>query len=212
MSSQIPLISFHSVCLMEKQQYGISDISFKLFEKQKYIFEIENKDTLHCVMGLLEKRYQAERGMIKREDDLFIQSDRMLLEDRVISSMTHKWLGINSDFFYLSGKRKSKRYYIDLLRAKNILYYPVYKLKKEDKIKFVLLALLFQGDGIILINKLLKLQLNEQMIYVLNEILLNSHNLVCILKLLDETSVDIDQCSTYKKISILDSSNTFNGK
>jgi len=157
-------------------------------------------------MGLMEKRYQADRGIIKREDNLFIQSDRLLLEDRVISKMTDSWLGINSDFFYLAGVRKSKRFYVDLLKAKNILHYPVYKLKKDDKVKFVLLSLLFQKSGLILINKLLNIELDNNMKRVLNKILIDSHNLICILHDASKDCLDLDQYSDYKKISIPENS------
>jgi len=207
MSSQIPLVAFHRVCFMESDDFGVSDVSFKLFNKKKYLFSIGNKDTIQCVMGLMEKRYQAERGIIKREDNLFIQSDRLLLEDRVISKMTDTWLGINSDFFYLAGVRKSKRFYVDLLKAKNILHYPVYKLKKDDKIKFVLLSLLFQKSGLILINKLLNMELDKNMKHVLHKILFESHNLICIFHDINNDYLDLDLCCNYNKISIPDNSN-----
>lgn len=207
MSSQIPLISFHRVCLMENQRFGIIDVSFKLFNKQKYILNVENDDMVNCIMGLIEKRYRPERGVIKREDNLFIQSDRLLLEDRVISKLTHDWLGVKSDFFYLAGKRKSKRFYIDQLQAKDILHHPVYKLKKDDKIKFALLSMLFQKSGLILINKLLMVRLNETMRSILDKILFESHNLICIVNNSCSDFCHMDQYHNFKIISLPDTSN-----
>jgi hypothetical protein len=207
MSSQIPLVSFHRVCLLENQHFGVVDVSFKLFNKRKYIINVENDDTANCIMGLIEKRYQPERGLIKREDNLFIQSDRLLLEDRVISKKSYEWLGMKNDFFYLSGERKSKRFYVDQLKAKNILYHPVYKLKKDDKIKFVLLSLLFQKRGLIIINKLLKTQLTENMKVIFDKILFESHNLICIVNNNHKKSCNIDELRNYKIISVPDTSN-----
>ena len=187
---------------MENSDFGVTDISFKLYNKQKYIFNIKSKEILQCVVGLLEKRYPAERGFIKREDDLFMQSDRLLLEDRVISNVTYNWLGMGNDFFYLAGIRKSKRYYVDLLKAKDILHYPVYKLKKDDKIKFVLLSLLFQKNGLILISKLLNIELNENMKHVLSKILIDSHKIICIFHDANKNCFQLDQYRDYNVILI----------
>ncbi len=180
MSSVIPTVSFHNVSLFAKEKFGISGVSFRLFSRKKYRLIADSADQKNCILGLLEKRYRPDSGLIRREDDLFCQSDRLLMGDRVISKTAGEYLGMKHPQFRFDGRKRSKHFFVDEFKAKRIMFYPVYKLKGDDKQKFTLLSLLFQSTGLILISDLLTLDLKPQLRELMLEIFEKTGNTLCV--------------------------------
>lgn len=179
MPLDLPLIKLTNVSLFSREEYGIRNINFKILKKKRYHLEFQTYDHMNAVLGILEGRYKPDVGVIDKDDEFFIQSDRLLLGDRVISQEASVYLNLKSSFFRFDGRRRSKENYIKNLRARQITYFPVYKLKGEEKIKFTLLSLLFQGRGIILLSELFFKTLTEAQLLHLHLILEKSHNTIC---------------------------------
>ena len=157
MSRVLPLVTVHNVCLFPNEEFGLEGVSFKIFTGKRYHLLSSDEDRQNGVLGLLEQRYSAHSGITRFKDHLTIQSDRLLMGDRLIDRRVEQYLGLTSDLFYLNGKRCSKLFYINQLKAKSILHLPVYKLRGKDKILFVLLAALFQKSGLVLFSRFEKL-------------------------------------------------------
>jgi hypothetical protein len=186
MSSAIPTVSFHNVSLFAKEEFGISGVSFKLFGRKKYRIVVDSADQKNCILGLLENRYRPDSGLIRREDNLFFQSDRLLMGDRVISETAEEYLGMKHPQFRLDGRKRSKLFFVDELKAKQILFYPVYKLKGEDKQKFALLSLLFQSSGLILVSDLFTRDLKPRLRELMLEVFQKTGNTLCIVTCIDD--------------------------
>lgn len=179
MPLDLPFIKLTNVSLFAREEFGIRDVNFKLLKKKRYHLEFESYDKMNAVLGILEGRYQPDVGVIYKDDDFFLQSDRLLLGDRVISQEASTWLNLKSSFFTFEGRSRSKQTFIEKLKARQVTYYPVYKLKGEEKIKFTLLSLLFQGRGIILLSQLFLQPLNDVQVEHLKILMEKSHNTVC---------------------------------
>ncbi len=155
------LLSFQNVSLFKNEEYGSLRLNFDIRQNKKYHFTVETEEKLNTILGLVEGRFQNDSGIINRKEKLFVQSDRLLLGDKVYSKQVDKWLALRSEFFVFNGRRKSKQAILESLKAKHIKSLPVYKLIGEDKIKFALLSLAFQGSGLLVISKLLNIELSD---------------------------------------------------
>jgi len=87
--------------------------------------------------------------------------------------------------FYFDGKRRSKRTFLDDLKAKHIRHFPIYRLKGEDRIKFTLLALTFQESGLLLISTLLNSALSPTLARYLERVINGTHCTLCLFSALD---------------------------
>lgn len=184
------LLSFRNVSLFEKEEFGISRLNLEIQLRKKYHIILETEDKLNTLLGLFEGRYRKDGGMIYRKERLFVQSDRLLLGDKVYSRQVDNWLALDDEFFYFGNKRCSKSHFIDLLQAKHIKHFPVYKLKGEDKIKFALLALTFQETGLICISKLVIKPLANTWRDYVNRLIKDTHCTLCIFSSLENISSD----------------------
>ena len=180
MPSAIPIVSFFNVALFPGEKYGISGVSFRLKSYRKYRIVTNSDDQANCILRLLEGRQQPSSGLIRKQENLFCQSDRLLMGERVITKKAEEHLGLKGWQFRFDNRRRSKHYFIDLLGAKHILFYPVYKLKGEDKMKFTLLSLLFQRSGLILISDIIYRKLEPRQDDLLVELTQKSQNTLCI--------------------------------
>lgn len=179
MPLDLPFIKLTNVALFSREEYGVRDINFKLLKKKRYHMILKNYDHMNAILGILEGRYQPDIGVIYKDDDFFLQSDRLLLGDKVITQEASKWLNLKSTFFYFDGRSRSKQTFIENLNARQVTYSPVYKLKREEKVKFTLLSLLFQGRGIILISDLFFKSLNDVQRETFKRLIEKSHNTIC---------------------------------
>ncbi len=155
------LLSFQNVSLFKNEEFGSLRLNFDIRQNKKYHFIVETEEKLNTILGLVEGRFENDSGIISRKDKLFVQSDRLLLGDKAYSKQVDRWLALRSEFFIFNRRRKSKQAIIDLLKAKHIKSLPIYKLTGEDKTKFVLLSMAFQGSGLLILNKLLNIKMSE---------------------------------------------------
>ena len=175
------LLEFKKVSLFKNETYGIADVSFILERGRKYHLWVSEEEKLNTLAGLIEGRFQKESGFIGRAKRLFIQSDRLLLGEKNHLRSARQYLALGDDLFEFGGRKRSKYGFIQLLKAKHILDYPIYRLKGEDKIKFTLLALSFQESGLTLISRLLQMDLKEDLQAFLVRIIKESHTSCCLL-------------------------------
>lgn len=174
------LVEFKNVSLFKEQPFGIKNISFKIERGRKYHLSLNHPEKVKSVSGLIEGRYRKESGYIERASRLFIQSDRLLMGEKQIMKEANKFLAMDSEMFGFGGRRRSKFGFIQTLKAKHLLDYPVYKLKGTDRIKFTLLALAFQETGLILISQLLGESLEEDQQEFLLRIISQTHTTCCL--------------------------------
>ncbi len=183
------LLKFKNICLFKDQPYGINKLTFKIERGRKYLFQTKSEDQLNTLAGLIEGRFRKQSGLIERADKLFIQSDRLLMGDKVYSQTVKEWLLLSNDLFQFGTRRRSKFGIIQTIKAKHLVDYPIYKLRGTDKIKFTLLALAFQEKGIILISKLQTLDLERSLQQFLQRIIDETHTTCCLLTYPAEHSV-----------------------
>ncbi|MCP4749327.1 MAG: hypothetical protein GY866_00395 [Proteobacteria bacterium] len=183
------LLKFREVSLFKNEEFGVKQLSLDIQKRQKYHFVFETQDRLNAVLGLVEGRYKADSGIVVRADELFMQSDRLLMGDKVYSQNTGKWLALYDEFFYFDGKRRSKRTFIDLLQARSIRHFPIHRLRGDDKLKFVLLSLTFQESGVILINRLLTTPLSKPLQEQLDRIVNGTRCALCLFSCLEKPPI-----------------------
>lgn len=179
-------VSFRYVSLFPKEEFGIREVSFTLRKGNQYHLILENEDKLNTLLGILEKRYRPHSGVIRREENDFVQSDRLLLGDKVYSQTVEKRLGLGGDFFHFEGRKRSKHYFVDLLKAKSITWSPIHRLRGEEKIKFTLLSLFFQRSGLILIRKLHHMEFADYLEEAYERLINNTHCTLCFLSTREE--------------------------
>lgn len=149
------LINFQNVSLYPDESYGLANLSFTIERSRKYFIQLETAEKLNALAGLLENRFGNYSGFVERKDRLFVQSDRLLMGDRVYRREAKAYLAVDDQFFTFGGRKRSKFGFIETLNARRILDFPIYRLTPSDRIKFTLLALAFQESGLILISGLL---------------------------------------------------------
>ena len=174
------LLMFRNVSLFESQSFGISRVNLDILQGKKYHFIADNDEKLNTLLGLLENRFNPDSGVLYRKDRLFVQSDRLILGDKIYEQHAAKWLALNDEFFFFGSKRRSKTYFIDALQAKHIRYLPIFKLKGEDRLKFVLLSLTFQETGLLLISKLLITPMADIYMDYLERLVHDTHCTLCL--------------------------------
>jgi hypothetical protein len=182
------LLKIRKVSLYKDQPFGINQLSLDIERGRKYHITVDNEEQLHTLAGLIEGRFKKQSGFIEKADRLFIQSDRLLLGDKVYSQTVKEFLFLSNDFFHFGGRRRSKFGFIQTLKAKHLVDYPIYKLREADKIKFTLLALAFQERGITLISKLPAMQVENTQHQFLQRIIDETHTTCCLLTSPNEAS------------------------
>ncbi len=174
------LIKFRDVSLFKGEDFGIVDVNFEIQKRKKTHFRLATQEKLKTLQGLIEGRFQPASGIARRDERIFIQSDRLLLGDKVLTKNAGNWLKQQDEFFYFDGKRRTKRTFLDDLKARNIRHFPIYRLKGEDRIKFALLALTFQESGLLLISTLLTTPLSPTLSRHLERIVNGTHCTLCL--------------------------------
>lgn len=182
------LLSFRNVSYLPDKEFGITRISFDLYSGKKYHLIAENTETLSTLLGLLEKRLKADSGFIEHTSKLVIQSDRMLLGDKVYSRKVASWLALKEPFTYFEGHRMAKETFMEELHAKSLRHFPIHSLNKKEKIKFALLSMIFQESGIILINQFFHIALSTQENIMFSRFLRGSHCTLCLCSIKNEAS------------------------
>jgi len=185
---------FRNVSFFADKEYGVSRVNLDILLRKKHHVILENRDKLNSLLGLFEKRYKPDTGTIYQKGRLFVQSDRLILGDKVYKQIAGKWLALHEEFFYFANKRRSKSYFVDLLRAKHIRHFPIYKLKGEDRLKFALLSLTFQESGLMLISKLLVTELSEAHKDYLEKIISDTHCTLCLFTSNDKPADQFARC------------------
>ncbi len=205
------LLTFQNVSLFADREFGISRLNIDIQQRKKYHIIFETQDRLNVVLGLIEGRYRKNSGIIFRKGKVFVQSDRLLLGDKVYSQQAGKWLALADQFFYFGGKRRTKQHFMDLLRAKHIRLLPIYKLRGDDKIKFTLLSLMFQENGIMAISRLPATPLSNSLQEHLYRIIKETHCTLCLFTSLDNPPSfpsDFLQNSSLIKMEIFSNNHT----
>ncbi len=175
------LLKFQKVSLFREKPFGISRVSFDIERNRKYLIHIDNPEKLNTLAGLIEGRFQKESGYIEHQEKLFIQSDRLLLGEKIYDKTPRRWLALGSEFFKFGARQRSKFGMIQKLKAKHLLDFPIYKLRGEDRIRFTLLSLCFQESGIILISELLNRDLDDTQREFLVRIIRDTSTTCCVL-------------------------------
>jgi hypothetical protein len=176
------LLSFQKVSLFKDKPFGITGVSFEIERNRRYYLHTDLPERLNTIAGLVEGRYSKETGYIERKEKLFLQSDRLLLGEKIYEKKVGQWLALGSEFFNFGNRQRSKFGMIQSLNAAYLMDRPIYKLKGEDRIKFTLLALAFQESGIILISSLLTQDLDTSYKEFLLRIIRESHTTPCLLE------------------------------
>jgi len=179
------LIKFRDVSLFKSEDFGLIDVSFDIQQRKKIHFTLSSQEKIKTLQGLIEGRFQPASGIARRAERIFIQSDRLLLGDKVYTKNAGNWLKLQDEFFYFDGKRRTKRTFLDELKARHIRHFPIYRLKDEDRIKFTLLALTFQETGLLLISSLLSTSLSPTLSRHLERIVNGTHCTLCLFSALD---------------------------
>lgn len=175
------LIKFHNVSLFPGKLFGFSGLSLEIERSKKYHLKTAIEERITSFTGLLEARFTKDSGLIERAPQLFVQSDRLLLGERSYIQTAAEWLLLQDEFFQFGNRRRSKFGFIQTLKAKHFLDYPIFKLDYQDRIKFALLALAFQETGISLISKLLTLDLADYQWEFLLRVIRETHSTCCLL-------------------------------
>ncbi len=179
------LIKFRDVSLFKDKEFGIINVTFDIQNRKKIHFTLATQEKLKTLQGLIEGQFQPDSGIARRSELLFIQSDRLLLGDKIYTNNAGNWLKLQDEFFYFDGKRRSKQVFLNDLKAKHIRHFPIYRLKGEDRIKFALLALTFQETGLLLISSLLSSPLSPTLARHLEKIVNGTHCTLCLFSALD---------------------------
>jgi len=180
-----PLIKFRDVSLYKEKEFGISGVSFDIEKRKKFHFTLATQEKLNTLQGIIEGRFKPDGGIVHRSDPIFIQSDRLLLGDRIYTKNVAQWLNLQDAFFYFDGKRRSKQVFLNELKARHIRHFPIYRLKGEDRIKFALLALTFQETGLLLISTLLNTELPPTLAQHLERVVNGTYCTLCLFSALD---------------------------
>lgn len=186
------LLTFNKVSLYENETYGLSDISFTLERGKNYHLIVSNSEKRNTLAGLIEGRFRKESGYIDRKPGLFLQSDRLLLGEKQYLKEVRQYLALSNDLFEFDGRKRSKFGFIEKIKARHIIDYPIYRLKGEDKIKFALLALAFQETGITLISQLLTLNLTKELQLFTDRLIYGSLTSCCLLTSSEQTPKWLD--------------------
>jgi len=198
------VLFFRNVSLFPKEEFGFKEATFKLEKRGRYFIQLKHSDQMNTLLGILEGRYREYSGTIHQADRLTIQSDRLLLGEKVYSQTVEYWLALKDDHFFFDGRRRSKYNYIQNFHCRGMRHLPIYKLRDEQKIKFALLALTFQESGLIILSQLLSMKLNELFKEHLKKLIQHSRCTLCVVQSLDneQQSFDFQQLASFEAINI----------
>ncbi|MDX2469507.1 MAG: hypothetical protein QNL04_02900 [SAR324 cluster bacterium] len=162
------MIKLVNVNLFEREEFGLKDVNFSLGHKDRVHCNLEDKDQLNSLFGILEGRYRPESGRVFYDRlKPHTQSDRLLMGGKVYDVTAEKYWVLSQEVLFFGGEKRYKRSFLEQLKCRSLRHFPVYKLKGDDRLKFTLLALLFQPKGLILISDLLTAKLDEDMLEIL---------------------------------------------
>ena len=199
------MIKLLNVDLFPKEEFGLREVNFTLNHKDRVHFKLQDPDQLNSLFGILEGRYRPQLGRVFFDRDRpHTQSDRLLLGDKVYTQTVGKYWVLNNDVFFLGGEKKYKMTYMDNLKCKSIRHFIVHKLRGDEKLKFALLALLFQPNGLILISKLFLEKLDADMMEVFHLIHQFSGTIICYASVNGEGQDMIDQLHEQREIRTLE--------
>lgn len=190
------LLEFRNVSLFKDKPFGVSGISFIIRPQGRYLMRVDNEQTLETLTGLIEQRFKKQSGYVERKDRLFVQSDRLLLGGKEYEKTPRKYLALNNEFFKFGGRQRSKTGFIESIRAKTYLDFPIYRLDPLHRLKFTLLAMAFQETGIILISRLPAMDLESDLEELFLRIINESHAACCLMhygQIKDELFSSINQ-------------------
>ncbi len=174
------MIKIVNLNLFSQEEFGLKDVNLSLEHKDRVHCKLEDPDQLNSLFGILEGRYRPDSGRVFYDRlKPHTQSDRLLLGGKVYDETAEKYWVLKNEVFFLGGEKKYKRSYLEQLKCRSIRHFPVYKLKGEDRLKFTLLALLFQPKGLILISDLLSSELDEDMLEILRLLHCHSGCIIC---------------------------------
>ena len=194
------LLDFRNVYLFREEPFGVENISFTIERHRKYKIILKSAEQLNTLAGLLEGKYQKQGGHIDRKPDLFVQSDRKLLEENPFDKTPRRKLAMQSEFFNFGGRQRTKFGFIQRLKAKHLLDYPIHKLTGKDRVKYALLAMTFQESGLILISQLLMEPISQQEKEHLFEIIEKSNATVCLITS-SENQLELDKLAEHDLIT-----------
>ena len=168
------MIRFRNIDFYANEEFGLKDISFTVKDGERVELVVSHEDQRTGIAGLLTGRFHPQAGRIYREENNnSIGFDVDLLGGKVITEGVSRFWRLCKPEFEFQGRTKQKFVYIDLLRAKGLISFTVNRLRGEERLKFALLALLFQTQGLILLAELPKKDLTPAMLEVLQ--LLHQH-------------------------------------
>lgn len=198
------VLFFRNVSLFPKEKYGVKEINFTLEPRGKYLFQLNNSEQMNTFLGILEGRYREFSGSIHRQDPLTVQSDRLLMGEKVYSQSVGYWLALKEDHFFFEGRRRSKFSYIQTFHCRGMKHLPIYKLRDEQKIKFALLASTFQESGVIILSQLLTMKLTDLFQEHLARLIQHTRCTLCIVQLKDEEpqNFNVQQFRSIEKIDL----------
>lgn len=187
------LISIKNGSFFSHQPFGLNRISFEIYRGRKYHISTDSKEKAMIICRLLEGRLSPQSGFLEREKNIFVQSDRLLLEDQVIEKTLGEKLLLKEPFFYFKDKNRTKQIYLEKFQMrKSILNIPVYKLEHSKKIQFALLSLLFQESGLIILQSILEHPLNTIEAEILYEILQFTRCTLCVITIKQQQNLTCD--------------------
>lgn len=158
------MIRFRNIDFYPNEEFGLRDISFTVNEGERLELVVSHEDQRTGIAGLLTGRFHPQAGRIYREEENHsVGYDADLLGGKVITEGVSRYWRLCKPEFEFQGRTKQKFVYIDLLRAKGLVSFTVNRLRGEERLKFALLALLFQTHGLLLLQDLPKKDLTPPM-------------------------------------------------
>ncbi len=188
-----PLIKFLNVSLYKDQKFGINGIGFDVQKRRKYLFTLPSPEKLQTLLGLIEGRFRPDSGVVHRYEKVFIQSDRLLLGEKVYDKNAGNFLKLTEQHFFFDDKRRVKQNFLLDLKARHIRHFPIYKLRGEDRLKFALLALTFQETGLILVSELLQTDLESDLKNHLFRLIRGTRCALCLFKVEGQEDEQLDE-------------------
>jgi len=179
------VLKFRDVALFKSEPFGISGITFDIGIRKKVHLVMPTQDQLNTLLGILEERYHEASGIIYRQRNLFKQSDRLLLGDKVYEQTVEQWLHLADESFHFGGRKRTNHAFLDALNARHLKHMPIYRLRGDDRVKFTLLALSFQESGLILISALLIRPLETLLQQALIRLIRETECTLCLLSSLE---------------------------
>lgn len=169
------VVQLANVNLFAEEPFGLKRVSLEIQPGRNYLLEFATADQLNALLGILEGRFRPDTGQVYKAREYLCQSDRLLLGDKVYRRHAGGYLALEAQpFTRFEGRRQGKRSLMESIKAWHLRHFPIYKLHKEDKLRFVLCALAFQESGLMLISRLFQRELGPEMSSLIQRILQGS--------------------------------------